>query len=860
MNIKSVLIPMIVLAVLAIPATAADTGYSCAAVWEPVCGSDGKTYSNDCYAKSGNVSIAYTGECKLKSNFLKTDTALKILSGEIQNYSIRDLGLQTKGDKQIKNSPMNRSTFAFRILNSLVMLGYTFDGYQDTVEEPYSVIAYKKFQKNNNLTVTETVNSETLVALDALIYEIEQRNQEDAKKFKNLFPSVDLTSEPPINEPPRTHNAALLYRGFSSLPRNIQTFGVKPVFLSLEQFMNNVVSGLYQSKYDSFYLTPECTRMKTMFHEYGHNVDYSILLPTEKKKLSPFGNVYSGPIYESDPSIGFYNISWINSTHFKYDNSTLTMKEVLDVLTQNPEKYGFVSEYAANHPVEDFAETFAAYITNGKMFREKAKTNNILQKKYDWMSNNVFSMVEYDTGTNDPSICVLDYKILPKTTTTVPIGNTCTSHMDEKGCVVTECHDSTGTTTTTTTVCPSGISPTPNATDTCTSYKNSQGCTVTKCRLTETVSCLPSEISIRLDSSDAHWRGVSGQQYDDKGDEWYVNGEPYNGRVAAYTEVGILDANKQYYLTFDFSGSGWWHMDVSATTDDVNASTDDVFRHINWTYIYYACSNKTGIVCPEDQYGKKQVPIPKKFNGKNLVLRFWAADGSGGNATFIQLKKNIKISVAKESSVIRTICPIETIEPKGKWRWSDEEGCIVTPVTGTCTSYTDSAGCIVTKCMESGMETGTITCPSKINISVPSSGAGSVPGIGGGGFVLRSTGENKGTIESGSVSAEYSGELAVEQSKIYMRTSSGKKQVVVTPEDIAAISGLLKEHVLEMKLAEQAGKPLYSVKGMKQARLLFIIPVSMEVEIDVDAETGNVVSMKKPWWSFMAAESQTASR
>jgi hypothetical protein len=36
---------------------------ACTADWNPVCGVNNKTYSNECYAKAANVEVAFKGEC-----------------------------------------------------------------------------------------------------------------------------------------------------------------------------------------------------------------------------------------------------------------------------------------------------------------------------------------------------------------------------------------------------------------------------------------------------------------------------------------------------------------------------------------------------------------------------------------------------------------------------------------------------------------------------------------------------------------------------------------------------------------------------------------------------------------------------
>lgn len=58
----------------------------CIELWNPVCGKDGKTYSNKCFALSSGTQVAYAGECKEIEIECKTDAdcppLLKCNSGE----------------------------------------------------------------------------------------------------------------------------------------------------------------------------------------------------------------------------------------------------------------------------------------------------------------------------------------------------------------------------------------------------------------------------------------------------------------------------------------------------------------------------------------------------------------------------------------------------------------------------------------------------------------------------------------------------------------------------------------------------------------------------------------------------------
>lgn len=80
-------------------------------------------------------------------------------------------------------------------------------------------------------------------------------------------------------------------------------------------------------------------------------------------------------------------------------------------------------------------------------------------------------------------------------------------------------------------------------------------------------------------------------------------------------------------------------------------------------------------------------------------------------------------------------------------------------------------------------------------------------------------------------------------------TSNAINMTRLISETNILISEGRDREIVKIELTEKSQKPVYSVKATKKVRLLYIFRVSMDVEKEIDAETGEVLSEKKPWWN-----------
>ena len=121
------------------------------------------------------------------------------------------------------------------------------------------------------------------------------------------------------------------------------------------------------------------------------------------------------------------------------------------------------------------------------------------------------------------------------------------------------------------------------------------------------------------------------------------------------------------------------------------------------------------------------------------------------------------------------------------------------------------------------------------------------------------------TIEKIGVETELEIESEVDEennsTKIKVKMSNGqKKEIKQLPNNIRQrVREQVKiciedEDKCEMKLKEIRDELMYEVEGEKQSKLFNLFKKRMHIKTQVNAETGEIMNVNKPWWAFLASE------
>jgi hypothetical protein len=132
--------------------------------------------------------------------------------------------------------------------------------------------------------------------------------------------------------------------------------------------------------------------------------------------------------------------------------------------------------------------------------------------------------------------------------------------------------------------------------------------------------------------------------------------------------------------------------------------------------------------------------------------------------------------------------------------------------------------------------------------------------------------QNRNRLRVGNHSANCTLELQQEQSltgtRLKATLSNGRNaEVKIMPDEAAerALERLrlrvcLEDEGCEIELKEVGqgddAKAAYEVRARKEARVFGMFKTQMRVQAQVDAENGEVIRVQKPWWAFLASETE----
>jgi len=114
-------------------------------------------------------------------------------------------------------------------------------------------------------------------------------------------------------------------------------------------------------------------------------------------------------------------------------------------------------------------------------------------------------------------------------------------------------------------------------------------------------------------------------------------------------------------------------------------------------------------------------------------------------------------------------------------------------------------------------------------------------------------------IFDGNITATINVSVELDGKKLFITDNKSKVQVKVLPSTASerAREALLSHKIKNITLEIVDKKPVYIVVSEQDGRLLGFIPIKLKAKTHVSGETGNLVLVLKPWWSFLVLPAQT---
>ena len=108
------------------------------------------------------------------------------------------------------------------------------------------------------------------------------------------------------------------------------------------------------------------------------------------------------------------------------------------------------------------------------------------------------------------------------------------------------------------------------------------------------------------------------------------------------------------------------------------------------------------------------------------------------------------------------------------------------------------------------------------------------------------------TFISNNISATTEEILKIEKDSVHLQTEKWEREIKILPDmasEIAKEAGISSIESIELKSVRE--EPTYVVKGVKEGKLVAVIPVSVCIETEINADTGAMEAIKKLWWEVL---------
>ncbi len=117
--------------------------------------------------------------------------------------------------------------------------------------------------------------------------------------------------------------------------------------------------------------------------------------------------------------------------------------------------------------------------------------------------------------------------------------------------------------------------------------------------------------------------------------------------------------------------------------------------------------------------------------------------------------------------------------------------------------------------------------------------------------VVQAVAGKETSLTSNGISATTKEEVEIKDNKL----SVGGHQLGITPSKATEKAGeATAGEIVENISIKVEGRPMYVVEARKHARVFWIIPVEVRTTTKIDARTGQVMEIERPWWNALVTD------